>query len=127
VYAGKAADPLSSAEADLEQAEARLTRAFGGPPAKKREEAPEPPGADSQQGPMPPPPAGTAVQESAGGADAEEGEPGGCETACDALAAMRKAADRVCDIAPGERCDAARARVASAEKRVLEACPECEA
>ncbi len=50
-----------------------------------------------------------------------------CVTACDALGSMKRAADRVCVLAPGERCEAATARVTTAEKRVFDACPGCSA
>ncbi len=49
----------------------------------------------------------------------------GCAVACDALASMTRAADRLCALDPGPRCEDARARVRDAQRRVLEACPEC--
>lgn len=49
-----------------------------------------------------------------------------CETACKALASIRRAADRICALEPnGERCSAARTKAADATKRVHDACPEC--
>lgn len=48
-----------------------------------------------------------------------------CDEACRALASMRRAADRICDLEPGERCAGARARCEDASRRVREACPEC--
>jgi hypothetical protein len=50
-----------------------------------------------------------------------------CETACGALGSMRRAADRVCELAPGDRCESAHARVVTAEKRVSDSCPGCSA
>ncbi|MFO0553277.1 MAG: hypothetical protein U0271_33140 [Polyangiaceae bacterium] len=51
-----------------------------------------------------------------------------CETACDALASMKRATEHVCSLAgPGEHCDTARARTNRAEQRVRARCPDCEA
>jgi hypothetical protein len=38
---------------------------------------------------------------------------------------MRRAAERICILEPGPRCDAARSKVHDAERRVAQACPEC--
>jgi hypothetical protein len=48
-----------------------------------------------------------------------------CVVACEALGSMARAADRLCALEPGPRCDEARARVSDAQRRVQEACPEC--
>ncbi len=48
-----------------------------------------------------------------------------CDEACRALASMRRAADRLCALEPGERCEQARARCDAATRQVREACPEC--
>jgi len=48
-----------------------------------------------------------------------------CASACKALASIRRAADRICDLEPGPRCNAARDKSEAATKRVREACPEC--
>lgn len=48
-----------------------------------------------------------------------------CATACRALASIRRAADKICALDPGERCAAGRAKADDATKRVREACPEC--
>jgi hypothetical protein len=48
-----------------------------------------------------------------------------CAAACRALASIRRAADRICELETGARCDAARAKADDATKRVREACPEC--
>jgi hypothetical protein len=48
-----------------------------------------------------------------------------CNLACRALASIRHAAERICALEPGPRCDAARAKVADATRRVQAACPEC--
>jgi hypothetical protein len=50
-----------------------------------------------------------------------------CNLACRALASIRRAADRICALEPGPRCDAARAKVAEAVRRVQESCPSCAA
>jgi MYXO-CTERM domain-containing protein len=50
---------------------------------------------------------------------------GGCAVACPALASMQRAADRICALDPGPRCDAARAKVRDARRMVEQACPEC--
>lgn len=122
-------DPLAEAEAQLAAAEARLGHRFG----VSRTEAPSnvgpaaggsvDPGATTHEAAQPaPPPAGREAD----AAQPDDTSADSCESACDALSAMRKAADRICELAPGERCDTARARVADAEKRVTEACSECE-
>jgi MYXO-CTERM domain-containing protein len=48
-----------------------------------------------------------------------------CSTACRALASIRRAADKICALDPGERCAAGRAKADEATKRVRDACPEC--
>lgn len=48
-----------------------------------------------------------------------------CASACKALASIRRAADRICELEPGPRCDAARSKADSATKKVRDACPEC--
>jgi MYXO-CTERM domain-containing protein len=48
-----------------------------------------------------------------------------CTLACRALASIHRAAERICALEPGPRCDAARAKAADAERRVREACPAC--
>ena len=48
-----------------------------------------------------------------------------CATACRALASIRRSADKICALDPGERCAAGRAKADDATKRVREACPEC--
>jgi MYXO-CTERM domain-containing protein len=48
-----------------------------------------------------------------------------CTLACRALASIHRAAERICALEPGPRCDAARAKAADAERRVHEACPAC--
>jgi hypothetical protein len=50
-----------------------------------------------------------------------------CQTACRALASMRRAADKICALAPGPRCEAARAKAADALARVKKTCPACAA
>ncbi len=119
-------DPIAAAEADLAAAESRVARVVGGggqglpgqQPVKPTAPAqPEPPGPRPQPAPQP-----HRVETEASAADDDT-----CESACDALHAMQRAADRVCELAPGDRCEAARTRVADAEKRVMEACPECDA
>jgi len=48
-----------------------------------------------------------------------------CATACRALASIRRAADKICALEPGERCAAGRAKADEATRRVRDACPEC--
>jgi hypothetical protein len=48
-----------------------------------------------------------------------------CATACRALASIRRAADKICALDPGDRCLAGRAKADDATRRVREACPEC--
>lgn len=48
-----------------------------------------------------------------------------CATACRALASIRRAADKICALDPGDRCAAGRAKADDATRRVREACPEC--
>jgi MYXO-CTERM domain-containing protein len=48
-----------------------------------------------------------------------------CATACRALASIRRAADKICALDPGERCARGRAKADDATRRVREACPEC--
>jgi hypothetical protein len=99
-----AADP----EAELARAEQSLERALLAP--KEAPSNQEHPVIDPT--PRPPPSDMTA------GPD--------CETACEALGSIRRAAARICEISgPGERCTSARERLDRAEKRVQEACPEC--
>jgi MYXO-CTERM domain-containing protein len=50
-----------------------------------------------------------------------------CNAACEAIASMKRAAERICDLEPGPRCDTARAKVEEARKKVRAACPTCEA
>jgi hypothetical protein len=48
-----------------------------------------------------------------------------CQAACRALRSIRRAADRICALEPGPRCDAARAKANDATRRVHDACPDC--
>jgi hypothetical protein len=48
-----------------------------------------------------------------------------CATACRALASIRRAADKICALDPGDRCVSGRAKADDATRRVREACPEC--
>ena len=48
-----------------------------------------------------------------------------CDAACRALASIRRAADKICALEQGPRCDAARAKLADATRRVHDACPDC--
>jgi MYXO-CTERM domain-containing protein len=48
-----------------------------------------------------------------------------CPVACEALASMRRAADRICALDPGPRCAAARAKVRDATHKVEASCAEC--
>lgn len=59
------------------------------------------------------------------GKDIDQLSTSDCAAACKALASIRRAADRICELEPGPRCDAARAKADNATKRVREACPDC--
>ena len=48
-----------------------------------------------------------------------------CANACRALASIRRAADKICALDPGDRCAAGRAKADDATRRVRDACPEC--
>lgn len=48
-----------------------------------------------------------------------------CNAACRALGSIRRAAERICALEPGPRCDAARSKAADATRRVRDACPDC--
>ncbi|MBX3207005.1 MAG: hypothetical protein KF764_18305 [Labilithrix sp.] len=48
-----------------------------------------------------------------------------CNEACRALGSIRRAAEKICALEPGPRCDSARAKAADATRRVREACPDC--
>jgi hypothetical protein len=48
-----------------------------------------------------------------------------CVSACKALGSIQRAADRICALEPGPRCDAAKEKAADATRRVREACPDC--
>jgi hypothetical protein len=48
-----------------------------------------------------------------------------CMEACRALASIRRAADKICALEPGERCAAAHAKAEEATRRVRDACPDC--
>ena len=50
---------------------------------------------------------------------------GDCATACKALDSMRRAADRLCQLDPGDRCAKARQKVSDAKDRVRASCPSC--
>jgi len=49
-----------------------------------------------------------------------------CNAACRALGSIRRAADKICALEPGPRCDSAREKAADATRRVRDACPDCE-
>lgn len=48
-----------------------------------------------------------------------------CNAACRALGSIRRAADKICALEPGPRCDTARTKAADATRRVRDACPDC--
>src|SRR5438067_2567780 len=58
--------------------------------------------------------------------DAEGALSNDCALACNALDSMRRAADRLCGIDPGERCARAREKLRTTLERVFASCPECE-
>jgi hypothetical protein len=49
-----------------------------------------------------------------------------CETACDSLASMTRAAERICSMSgPGDRCARAESRVSRARAHVVSTCGKC--
>jgi MYXO-CTERM domain-containing protein len=48
-----------------------------------------------------------------------------CALACKALESMRRSADRLCQLDPGDRCARAKQKVDSASTRVKATCPAC--
>jgi MYXO-CTERM domain-containing protein len=50
---------------------------------------------------------------------------GDCSLACRALDSMRRSADRLCQLDPGERCSRAKEKVDTASARVRASCPTC--
>ena len=48
-----------------------------------------------------------------------------CYVACRALTSIRRAADKICALEPGPRCDSAREKADDATRRVRAACPDC--
>jgi MYXO-CTERM domain-containing protein len=48
-----------------------------------------------------------------------------CATACQALASMRRATERLCVLDPGDRCARARTKLDDATTRVHASCPSC--
>jgi MYXO-CTERM domain-containing protein len=48
-----------------------------------------------------------------------------CMAACRALTSMRRAAEKICALSPGPRCEAARAKASAASDRVKKSCPTC--
>jgi uncharacterized protein (TIGR03382 family) len=58
---------------------------------------------------------------------AAETEGADCATACRALDSMRRAADRICEIEPGDGCARAEDTLRKTAARVRAACPECAA
>jgi hypothetical protein len=49
-----------------------------------------------------------------------------CAIACKAYASIRRAADRICGLEPGPRCNDARSKADDAQRRVQAACPDCQ-
>lgn len=99
-------DSLGDAEQELDALERRLGLSPAGEPLPS-----ETSGAVSPAAPRPPEPLS---------------HPPRCETACDALASMGRAASRVCAVAgPGDRCTRAESRVTRAREHVTSTCGEC--
>jgi MYXO-CTERM domain-containing protein len=75
-------------------------------------------------------PAHIATLEAELEAELEAGEAalasGDCAVACKALESMIRSAARICELEPGERCEAARRKVTEAKRRVRDACPDCD-
>lgn len=117
---------LEGAEAELTRAEDSLARALGdaggaaGGAQGGVHEAPKTPTPEDLPPPSRPPDSSPTATQAGSQPPAST-----CETACDALASMRRAAERVCVLDPA-RCGPARARVERAEQRVKAHCSECE-
>ena len=135
---------LQDAEHEIDANEARLSSVLGGPAPADRmagggqpapgqaTSSPAQPTTPAQPGAMPPvtrPPVTTDGSPSRPNAVAqEESAPRDrCEVACEALTAMLRAVDRLCDLTGqgDERCVNARERVNRASARVTEVCPSC--
>lgn len=118
----------------LDRAEAELSYAIGpvaggGAAAPLPSEAPTPaPAADAPVAQSAPPEPEAKKAEAA--EEEDQGSPARrdpCDTACRALASMRRAAEHLCGLAGEQdgRCSAARDRVRGADERVRTACPRC--
>jgi hypothetical protein len=117
---------------ELDRAEGSLVAFLGPDDARNQSDPNEPkpaePDRDGPSGPSPPPPSPgetkvTTMSEDSGSGDRARSP---CETACEALGSMRRAAKRVCALEPGERCSKAQTRVSRASERVRSRCQECE-
>lgn len=101
---------VEGAEAELARLEASLDRTFDSV------------GADSAGEPIPAPLPTAGAGDPSQVSKKNEAE-SRCENACDALASMGRSANRICELAgPGDRCEAAKSRVASASARVNAKC-----
>ncbi len=107
---------LARAEADLELAERKLAPILG------RESRPRP---DLQPPTSPAPPERPEPGQTGPKGATAMSDADACETACEALASMKRAAERICALDP-DRCSDARARVERATERVLSQCHDCE-
>ena len=118
----------------LDRAEAELAGAIGSPGPGGRAGAADAQ-SDAAASAAPASEPAEAKAEAAGEEDDDEGSPTAqraapadpCETACRALASMRRAAEHLCGLAGEQdgRCAAARERVRGADERVRAACPRC--
>jgi hypothetical protein len=124
---------LDALEHDLAVSERRLDAQIGKQTDTRSAERAEP---ATEAPPPPPPPAqpgAPADEESAPAAGDSKDESSAvgapCDMACRALGSMRRAADRICELAGADhaRCAAARDRVAGAEQRIRSARCECRA
>jgi hypothetical protein len=102
---------------DFEREERRLEEAFGGAEGEGEADDPVP-----RSEPAPPP---GVEPNTATGLDTAQR----CAIACKALASMKRAAARVCEISgdDDERCENLRERVEKARQRVSARCPQCAA
>lgn len=129
-------DQIEAIASELREAERELVAEAGGA-AQAAADAPVP--TPSSPSAEPEEPAGevspsTAAEPKTEGSQpgavktADERRGGSCETACKALASMRRSADRICELAGSahERCAWARSRVADASERVQRAGCRCE-
>jgi hypothetical protein len=124
--AGLPSSSVGDAQRDVDVAESKLGGAIGmGNHADAMKHPSELPPQQQGTAPNAPPDRPSVAPEN--GNDAPLQEEDRCKTACDALTAMLRAVDRLCDLTGqgDDRCQSARERVQRASERVAEVCPAC--